>query len=82
MKPVLLIVACLSLVGCASSMPQRASVAVPVPCRVQIPERPTWARDALRSGASDYEVAKATMAEREQRAAYELKLEAAAKACH
>ncbi len=81
MKLVLLSVACLSLVGCASTMPQRATMAVPVPCRVQIPERPTWARDALRAGASDYEVAKATMAEREQRSAYELKLEAAAKAC-
>lgn len=81
MKLVLLIVACLSLVGCAATMPQRAEVAVAVPCRVQIPERPTWARDTLRPDASDYEVAKATMAEREQRVAYEMKLEAAAKAC-
>lgn len=81
MKQVLLIMACMSLVGCASTMPQRAEVAVPVPCRVQMPERPTWARDAMRSDASDYEVAKATMAEREQRIAYEKKLEAAARSC-
>lgn len=81
MKQMLLIMACLSLVGCASNAPQRVNVAAPVPCRVQMPERPTWARDALRRDASDHEVAKATMAEREQRIAYEKKLEAAARSC-
>jgi hypothetical protein len=68
------------LSGCDTFV-RRVEVPVPVPCRVQLPEHPVWATDALPADAGLFEQVRALLAERAQRQAYELKLEAAAKAC-
>ena len=80
MKVLFAMAACVALAGCAS-MPQRYEVPVQVPCRVTVPEKPVWATESLAPGADIFDQVKALLAERRQRQAYELKLEAAAKAC-
>ena len=75
------LLACLALAACAETPPPTAKIAVPVDCTVTMPERPTWATDALPRDAGVYDKVKALLAEREQRIAYETKLEAVARSC-
>jgi hypothetical protein len=70
----------MALAGC-QTLPQRVEVPVSVPCRVQLPQHPAWATEALPQGASLWDMAKAALAELDQRRGYEAQLEAAAKAC-
>lgn len=72
-----------SLAGCASLTPkvQEVKVPVPVPCKVDSPERPAFAVDGLPSGSGIWEQMKALRAERMQRMGYERELEAAVRAC-
>lgn len=74
------LVLCLVLAGCASE-PQRVEVAVPVPCRVEVPPEPVWATAALAADADIWDQVKALLAERRQRIGYEDQLLAAARAC-
>lgn len=76
-----LIIACAAILAGCDTMPKQAKVGVRVDCKVQMPEKPVWATEALPKGASFYDLAKAALAELKQRQAYETKLEAAARAC-
>lgn len=73
------------LAGCAASPPvpvvQEVRIPVPVPCTVDVPERPVWAVDALPIGSGIWDQMRALRQERHQRQAYEIELEAAVRAC-
>lgn len=73
--------ACILVLAGCDTMPRRVEVPVPVQCRVKQPDKPVWATEALPPGSGLYEKVRALLAEREQRIAYEVALEAAAKAC-
>ncbi len=82
------IVLCAALAGCAGKVadqpePQVVRVEVPiqVPCKTDRVRRPAFAVDALPIGASIDKQMRALRAERKQRQAYELRLEAAIEAC-
>lgn len=82
------IVLCAALAGCAGQVadqpePQvvRVEVPVQVPCRTDRVQKPAFAVDALPIGASIDNQMRALRAERKQRQAYELRLEAAIEAC-
>ncbi len=79
---------CVALAGCAgraSDQPEpqvvRVEVPVTVPCRTDRVQKPAFAVDALPIGASIDKQMRALRAERKQRQAYELRLEAAIEAC-
>lgn len=85
--PVLLLTLVVS--GCAGRAADRAEpqvvrveVPVQVPCRTDRVQKPAFAVDALPIGASIDKQMRALRAERKQRQAYELRLEAAIEACH
>lgn len=75
------------LVGCASTPPQvitqTKTVEVPVamPCKVQPVARPAWALDQVDPAADVFTKGRAALVEVGQRAAYEIRLEAAVAAC-
>lgn len=84
----LAVVLCAALTGCAGQAVEphepavvRVAVPVQVPCRNERVQRPAFAVDALRLGASIDEQMRALRAERRQRQAYEMRLEAAVEAC-
>lgn len=71
-----------ALAGCAADpVVREVKVAVPVPCRVELPSAPAWATQALSADAGIWDQVKALLAERSQRIAYSDKLLAAAQAC-
>lgn len=85
---VVAIALCAVLAGCAGQAadqpePQvvRVEVPVQVPCRTDRVQKPAFAVDALPIGASIDNQMRALRAERKQRQAYELRLEAAIEAC-
>lgn len=80
MKAVLLVV--LLLAGCSTPMRERVLVPVPVPCRVELPGVPAWATDGLPAGAPLWDLARALLAERQQRIGYEAQLRAALESCN
>ena len=57
------------------------NVAVPVPCREPVPEKPAFPMDGLRPGTSLNQFVSAALAERLVRSGYELQLETALRAC-
>lgn len=73
------------LAGCATEntivRTVEVKVPVPVPCRIEPIERPAFAFDAVTPAYGLYEKGRALLAEREQRIAYEARLEAAITAC-
>ena len=75
----------LALTGCATPLPPakptEVRIPVPIPCRVPMPERPSFAVDALALDADIWDQMAALRADRLQRQAYESELEAAIKAC-
>lgn len=73
---------CVLLAGC-QTMPQtvEVKVAVPVKCQAQVPVEPVMPTDTLPSQASDFEIARAALAEIDIRDAYEDLLVAALKSC-
>ncbi len=81
---VLLLIPATLLTGCAAAPlveVQRVNVAVPVECREPVPDRPLMPTDALRSGASVDDFARAAMAELARREGYEGQLLTALQAC-
>lgn len=81
------LVSCLAalaiLNGCASHPPAvlEAKIPVEIPCEPPLIPRPAFAVDGLPLGAGIPAQMKALRAERKQRQAYELELEAAVEAC-
>lgn len=78
----------LLLVGCASSQApiiktedKIVNVAVQVPCKVTLPERPAMPLDSAKPEEDVFTKIKKALAEIELRQSYEEKLEAAAKSC-
>lgn len=70
-----------ALAGCATGLPERVEIPVPVPCVQHLPERPALATDALAAGATTYDKARAALAERQQLRGYVVELEAVLGAC-
>ena len=75
-----LIVAAALLTGCASKQ-ETLRVAVPVPCRVAVPQRPAMPTENLTPDASLDDFVAAAAAEIERREGYEVQLRAALEAC-
>lgn len=74
------------LAGCATPPEpvievRTVNVAVPVPCREPVPDRPAFPMDGLRPGVSLDGFVAAALAERLVRSGYELRLETALRAC-
>ena len=72
--------------GCATAPEPKidvrtVNVAVPVPCREPVPDRPAFPIDDLKPGASLNQFVSAALAERLLRDGYEGQLEAALRAC-
>ena len=57
------------------------NVAVPVPCREPLPDKPAFPMDDLRPGTSLNQFVSAALAERLVRSGYEIQLETALRAC-
>lgn len=73
---------CLLLTGCcAVPVVERVEVPMPVYCEIEIPEPPAWATETLGAAAPLWELVRAMLAERVQRAAYERELIAAIEGC-
>lgn len=73
-------------IGCATAPEpvidvRTVNVAVPVPCREPVPEKPAFPMDGLRPGTSLNQFVSAALAERLVRGGYELQLETALRAC-
>lgn len=80
----LALLAALYLVGCAGepSIEYRTvSVAVPVPCKVEIPSPPVWATETLSKQSTMDQKTRALMAERRQKDGYITELLGALRAC-
>ena len=78
--------AALMLAGCATAPEpvievRTVNVAVPVPCREPVPDRPAFPMDGLRPGTSLNQFVSAALAERLVRDGYELQLQTALRAC-
>ncbi|NUA26089.1 hypothetical protein [Cupriavidus basilensis] len=74
------------LAGCAGApqvITQTKTVEVPVavPCKVKAVARPAWALDQVDPAADVFTKGRAALVEVGQRAAYEIRLEAAVAAC-
>lgn len=75
----------LALAGCAAAPEvQTVEVKIPIPvkCRVQLPEAPRWAMDAIFPDADIDTLMAAALAEIAQREGYEIQLKAAIAACN
>ena len=72
--------------GCATAPEPKidvrtVNVAVPVPCREPVPDKPAFPMDDLRPGTSLNQFVSAALAERLVRSGYEIQLETALRAC-
>lgn len=79
-RSLIILVAAAALAGC-NTIPRIVKVPIEVPCTVERPEPPEWATRHVPPGADVFEKVKALLAERRQRMAYEMLLEAAVDAC-
>jgi hypothetical protein len=74
-----------ALAACAHAEPrtvvQRVLVPTPVPCRVALPARPSYAADTVSLDGTIFDLVQALLIDREQRKGHEVELEAAAKSC-
>lgn len=71
--------------GCAHTEPRieyrEVKVPVSVPCRVTLPDEPSYAADQVSLDAPLFDLVRALLVEREQRKAREVEVTAAAKSC-
>lgn len=86
MKKIILFLSCAIVAGCSTAPEpvievRTVNVAVPVPCREPIPNKPTFPMDGLRPGTSLNQFVSAALAERLVRDGYQLQLETALRAC-
>lgn len=77
---ILVLILILTLLGCSSTPKEHVSM-VTVPCKTQAVDKPISVFDSLPDSASLFDQIKALLADRENMKAYEIKLEAANKAC-
>jgi hypothetical protein len=70
-----------ALAGCKSETLTTVKVAVPVECRVAVPDRPSMPTESLQAAATLHAKAQAALAEIERREGYEVKLRAALTEC-
>lgn len=78
----LVLIAGLGLTGCASTPePVSVRVAVPVPCRVQVPTVPAWPADSLTGNEDIYVSVKTLWADRLLRTAHIQRLTDALNVC-
>lgn len=75
----------LFLAGCATTEPRvvyrEVKVPVSVPCRVTLPDEPTYATAELSLDAPLFDMVRALLVEREQRKARDVEVTAAARSC-
>ena len=86
MKKISLFLSCAIVAGCATKTEpaldvRTVNVAVPVPCREPVPDKPAFPMDGLRPGTSLNQFVSAALAERLVRDGYELQLETALRSC-
>lgn len=86
MKKIILFLSCAIVAGCATAPEpvievRTVNVAVPVPCREPMPNKPAFPMDGLRPGTILNQFVSAALAERLVRSGYELQLETALRAC-
>lgn len=78
---------CLCVAGCAwpgskiEYVPFEVQVPIAVPCAAELPTEPAWETARLKKADTLDDKARALLAERQQRAAYEAKLRAATDGC-
>lgn len=80
LAPLLLLAACASE-ALLLQPPIEVRVPVSVPCKAPLVPLPSWPLDTLAADAGIYDQVKTLIAEIEARVAYEIKLEAAVRAC-
>ena len=82
MRPAILLLDVLALVGCASPAPAgRTLVPVPVECREPVPDRPAMPIELLLPGAHPWVLMRAALAEIDWREGYEVQLRTALVGC-
>ncbi len=76
---------CLLLTGCCTpefvEVPVEVQVPVPVPCIEEIPPHVPWATESLSEGATDGDMLRALLIEREQYQGYTARLVAILSGC-
>ena len=84
----LILIATLSLVGCATDTPpgintviQKVEVPIAVPCKVELPVKPTLNFDKLTTEQDIFDKTKAALADRKLQLGYETELLAALNSC-
>ncbi|MBK1968403.1 hypothetical protein JIX59_03530 [Brevundimonas diminuta] len=77
----LLLAVSVCLMGCASARPQTTLVPTPVPCKVRLPDEPSWPFDRLVGGEDIHTQVKTLLADRELRIDDRRQIVAAAEAC-
>jgi len=83
----ILTLATLSLIGCATTEPvintviQRVEVPIAVPCKAVVPTRPEYNFDKITVDQDIYKKTQAILADRKLRQGYEVELEAALNSC-
>jgi len=84
----LILIATLSLVGCATDTPpgintviQKVEVPIAVPCKVELPVKPTLNFDKLTTEQDIFDKTKAALADRKLQLGYETELLAALTSC-
>lgn len=83
----ILMLATLSLIGCATTEPvintviQKVEVPVAMPCRAVVPPKPEYNFDKITSDQDIYKKTQAILADRKLRQGYEIELEAALNSC-
>jgi len=74
-----------TLTACAHTEPrtvvQKVLVPTPVPCRVALPAKSSYAADTVSLDGTIFDLVQALLIDREMRKAREAELEAAAKSC-
>lgn len=84
---IIIIVSALLLAGCGTTKPvvdvviQRVEIPIEVPCKVDIPDKPSFNFDNLKDEDTLFDKTKSLLADRKLHLAYEEELLAALKAC-
>lgn len=84
----LVLIASISLAGCATDTPpgintviQKVEIPIAVPCKVEVPAKPTLNFDKLTTEQDIFDKTKAALADRKLQLGYEIELLAALNSC-